>query len=82
MIALAEKIPGLAVRAKGKEDGVWEELSDLRLQLDTALNQFEMEEDGEVIEACCYKLKALSIQYSRLLREARRKGLQREPFSR
>ena len=30
MIALAEKIPGLAVRAKGKEDGFWEELSEER----------------------------------------------------
>ena len=82
MIALAEKIPGLAVRAKQKENGFWEELSDLRLQLDAALNQFDMAEDGEVVEACCFRLKALSIQYGHMLREARRKGLQREPFSR
>ena len=82
MIALAEKIPGLAVRAKQKENGFWEELSDLRLQLDAALNQFDMAEDGEVVEACCFRLKALSIQYGRMLREARRKGLQRESFSR
>ncbi len=81
MIALAQKIPALAAGKTQEETTFWEELCDLRLQLDTALNQFDMATDEELIEACCFKVKALSIQYDRLLREARRKGLRKEPFS-
>ena len=81
MIALAQKIPVLTVGRVQKETAFWEELYDLRLQLDAAFNQFDMATDDEVIEACCFKVKALSIQYDRMLREARRKGLRKEPFS-
>ncbi len=77
---LAARIPFREAASLRREREFWEELEDLRLQMDAAFNQFEMLADEELIEACCWRLKALSLQYGRMLREARRKGIRREPY--
>lgn len=67
--------------AKEETDGFWNELAEVRSQLETVENQFDMATDSTAIEVCCYQLKAVSARYGQLLQEARRRGLKREPFA-
>ena len=64
-----------------QETALLEELADLRMQLDAARSQFDILTDEEMIDACCYQLKSLTTRYDRLFREAREKGLQRQPYA-
>lgn len=67
--------------AKKEPDGFWNELAEVRSQLETVQNQFDMATDSTAIEVCCYQMKAVTARYEQLLREARRRGLRREPFT-
>ncbi len=82
---IAAKLPRLArnlfAQKEARQDAaLLAELADLRMQLDAARSQFDILTDGDLIDACCYQLKSLTTRYDRLLREARRKGLRRQPY--
>ena len=70
----------LSPRERQKKELLLEELTDLQLQLNAARSQFDILTDGELIEACCFQLKALSTRYDCLIREARRQGLHCQPY--
>ena len=69
------------LRRRSGADSFWNELAEVKSQLETVQNQFDMVTDSTAIEVCCFQLKAVYARYGQLLREARRKGLRREPFA-
>ncbi len=81
----AAKLPAkvralLQRREQQKQSALLEELSDLQLQLNAARSQFDILTDEDMIDACCYQIKALSTRYDRMLREAKYRGLQSAPY--
>ena len=81
----AAKLPAkaralLQRREQQKHSAFLEELSDLQLQLNAARSQFDILTDEDMIDACCYQIKALATRYDRMLREAKCRGLQSAPY--
>ena len=64
----AAKLPAkaralLQRREQQKHSALLEELSDLQLQLNAARSQFDILTDEDMIDACCYQIKALATRY-------------------
>ena len=83
---IAAKLPQLAralfARKEARQDAaLLAELADLQMQLDAARSQFDILTEDDLIDACCYQLKSLTTRYGHLLREARQKGLRRQPYA-
>ena len=83
---IAAKLPQLArallARKEARQDAaLLAELADLQMHLDAARSQFDILTEDDLIDACCYQLKSLTTRYGHLLREARQKGLRRQPYA-
>lgn len=72
-------IAHIASGTKDKE--LFRRMDELKEEMDAVEKQFNLAEDSSLIEACCYQMKALSVKYRSLLREAKRQGVRREPFA-